>query len=33
MKEIPAYGRLTINIEDEAPELASANVATRVPLA
>ena len=29
-KEIPAYGRLTINIEDEAPELANAAVATRV---
>jgi hypothetical protein len=29
-KELPAYGRLTINIEDEAPELASAAVATRV---
>jgi hypothetical protein len=30
MKELPAFGRLTINIEDEAPELASANVATLV---
>jgi hypothetical protein len=29
-KEIPAYGRHTINIEDEAPELANAAVATRV---
>jgi hypothetical protein len=29
-KQLPAYSRLTINIEDEAPELASANVATLV---
>jgi hypothetical protein len=29
-KELPAYGRLTINIEDESPELANAAVATRV---
>jgi hypothetical protein len=29
-KRVPARGRLTINIEDESPELASANVSTRV---
>jgi hypothetical protein len=29
-KTVPRFGRLTINIEDEAPELASANVSTRV---
>ena len=30
IKQLPAYGRLTINIEDESPELANAAVATRV---